>query len=213
MFDVLLGNSRALQVIPRTVDEMLNPDPGVHLVFLIQHMAVNHLFSRFFWFLDLAVLVRHNRERIDFDKVIFELGRIGQNNAAAVASEFCRKYIDVDFPVITAKLPAWNYAILHNLAAPADIANGRYGIYHQRRWDKFLGFFFGMMSFYFIEDPRPPCYAIGFGSHWIMYRLKRTAGIHFSHPLADIVVGSFIRLFTVPLARFVALFISRKTSW
>lgn len=206
MYDILLGNSETLQIIPKNRDDIINPDPSIHLVFLIQHMAVHHLFSRFFWFLDLAVLVRHNSDRMDFDRVERELDRIGQTNAAAVASEFCRKHIDPSFPVFKTKLPAWNFSILKSLAEPKSIADGRYGVYHKKIWDRFLAYFFAMMSFYFVEDPKKPFYTIGFGTYWTMYRMKNSMGIKPVHPLGNIIMGNLIRIFTYPLARLIGLF-------
>lgn len=204
MFDVLLGNQEKLQIIPQRPEDIITPDPSVHLVFLIQHMAVNHLFSRFFWFLDLAVLVRKNREKMDFEWIEFELDRIGQTNAAAVASDFCRQYIDPDYPVFAKKLPAWNYSTIQNLAVPENIVNGRFGTHHKNRWDKFMGYLFGMVSYYLIEDPKKTLFSIGFGTHWTMYRLKRAVGITFNHWIAGIIMGTLIGSITYPLARIIA---------
>ncbi len=209
MLDLLLGNKEKLQSIPTTIEDILNPDPSVHLVFLIQHMSVNHLFSRFFWFLDLAVLMRNARDRIDLEWVEFELDRIGQTNAAAVASDFCRKYIDPEYPVFAKKMSAWNYSTMQNLAVPENIFNGRFGTHHKNRWDKFLGYFYGMVTYYLIEDPKKKTFSIGFGTLWTMYRLKRSFSIRFDHPLAGIIIGSFIGSIAYPLARFVALFARR----
>ena len=212
MFDLLLGNQNKLKVIPETADDLINPDPSVHFVFLIQHMAVNHLFSRFFWFLDLAVLLRKNRESMDLQWIETELDRIGQTNAAAVASTFCRKYIDPDYPVFARKIPAWNYSAMQNLAHPENIINGRFGTHHQRKWDKFKGYLFSMVSYYLIEDPKKGFSTMGFGTYWTMYRLKRAAGIKFNHWLAGIIVGTLIGIIAYPLARLIAPLTRTKQS-
>lgn len=206
MFEVLAGNSATLFKVPEQPEDIINPDPSVHLVFLLQHMAIHHLFSRFFWFLDLAVLVREQHTHIDFEFVERELDRIGQRNCMAVASSFCRKYIDPDFPIISPKLPAWNYAMMNQFVDPKYIANGRFGIYHKNLWDRILGYIYGLPGFYLIEDPKRPFYSLGFGTTWTLNRLKNSLGLRYSSRVMDFLSGSIIRMGLYPFARLVSLF-------
>ncbi len=207
MFDLLATHKSILQQVPQELDSLISPNPSLHLVFLIQHMAVHHLFSRFFWFLDLAVLFRKCRAEMDMDWIEDELARTGQLNAASVVSQFCRKHIDPKFPLFKAILPAWNYEKMSIIAEPSHIANGTFGIYHQHAWDKFLSYFYSMMSFYLVEDPKNKLFSIGYGNFWIMLRLKRMVGIRSYHLVPGIIMSLLIGAFTFPVSRLVALFI------
>ena len=171
---------------------------SLHLVFLIQHMAVHHLFSRFFWFLDLAVLARNNA-RIDYGVVRSELQRLGLNNAALVAAQFCRKYIDPDFPVFTQVKPSWNYSMITQLAAPKNIADGRFGIYHQKFKQKAFGYITGLVSFYIIADPVGQWF--GFGTNWTLNRYRNSLGIKKPIRFLDLIFRPVFALVLLPIAR------------
>lgn len=201
MFEILEAHRLNLFKIPEKPEEIINPDPAVHLIYLLHHMAAHHLFSRFFWFLDLAVLVREQKQHIDFDFVERELDRVGQRNCMAVASTFCRDYIDPDFPVISPRLPAWNYPILNRFIDPANIANGRFGIYHESLWQTILSYMYALVGFYLIEDPRKPFLRLGFGTTWTLDRIKNSLGLRYSSRLLDFLFGSTIRSGLVPFAR------------
>jgi hypothetical protein len=196
MFEMLLRHKENLLKVPRHADEILLPDVGLHLVFLIQHMAIHHLFSRFFWFLDLAVLARNNTQ-IDYEMVEEELQHLGLKNAAHVASQFCRTYIDPDFPVFTHLKPSWNYAMMTQLAAPDNIASGRFGIYHQNFSQKAYAYLVGVVSFYIIADPSEKL--LGFGTDWTLNRLKNSFGLRKPLPLIDFILGSVIALGLLPI--------------
>ncbi len=211
MFDVLTGNKEQLLQIPTKPNDIIDPDPSTHLIFIIQHMAVHHLFSRFFWFLDLAVLIREQVDRMDFQKIEKELDRIGQRNAAAVATAFCKKHIDPHIPCFTPKLPAWNYPIMNRCANPRDIANGRFGIYHKNTWRKILGYLYGIIGFYIIEDPVRAFFPLGFGTRWTLHRMKNSLGITGTKTALNFLTGTSTRLVLYPIARLTSWLTCLKT--
>jgi len=206
MFELLSHHKNVLLKVPHNPNDILEPDVALHLVFLIQHMAVHHLFSRFFWFLDLAVLVKQN-PRIDFEIVEKELRRLGLNNAAVVAGRFCRKYIDPDFPVFSKPLPAWNYPMIIQLAAPGNIADGRFGIYHRKFLRKVYAYVVGFVSFYVIADPAEKQF--GFGTNWTLNRFRNSFGVKQPIPWVDFFLRPVIALVLVPIARI----LSYMTCW
>jgi len=209
MFEILSHHSSVLLRVPQESDDVLRPDPSLHLVFLIQHMAVHHLFSRFFWFLDLAVLIRNCREQIDFILVEEELKRLGLINVAAVAADFCRKYIDPDFPRLGHSVLAWNNRIMVCFADPVNIARGRFGIYHKKYSHKFLGYLVGVVSFYLIADPDKKRF-FGFATNWTLNRFRNSFG--FDKPIVwvDFLLKPVIALLLVPLAWGTALCLTKK---
>ena len=156
---------------------IVEPDPGLHFVFLIQHMAIHHLFSRFIWFLDLAALMRSQRHNIDLAACAAELKKTGLLNAASVAADFCRKYISEDFPRFEARLPAYNHALLQRITEPKIIAAGSYGIYHRGALATLRSYLLAFFSFQYVADPagqRPG--AAGFASAWVVSRIKHAFG-------------------------------------
>jgi hypothetical protein len=198
IFDLLLEHSKILLQVPEHADDILQPDVGLHLVFLIQHMAIHHLFSRFFWFLDLAVLVRNNPQ-IDYVMVEGELHRLGLNNAAIVASQFCRDFIDPDFPIFSGRMPSWNYSMMTRMAAPENIASGRFGIYHQNFLQRFYAYLVGVVSFYLIADPTEKLF--GFGTNWTLNRFKKAFGSKRHITMFDFLLRPAIALVLLPIAR------------
>ena len=198
MFELLCRQKNTLLKVPRLADDILEPDAAIHLVFLIQHMAVHHLFSRFFWFLDLAVLVRNNA-RIDHKMVENELQHLGLNNAALVASQFCRKYINPNFPVFTKLIPSWNYSIMTQLADPIHIASGRFGIYHQNFLRRVYAYLIGATSFYIIADPGGK--EFGFGTIWTLNRFRNSFGVKKPIPWVDFLLRPIIAFMLLPIAR------------
>lgn len=211
MFQMLARWQDDLVCIPGDIRQMLDPQPGIHLVFLIQHMAVHHLFSRFFWFMDLAVLYRQSRDRIDLEQVQRALYTIGLANAAAVCSDFCRKFIDENFPRFEPRRPAWNMACMRQLAQPRDIITGRYGIYHTgyKRWLSLL--VYGPLSFLLVADPKIPGIPRGgFGVFWTLHRFRNALG--FKKPIGwlDSLVGGGLSAILMPLARLVGWMIVRS---
>ena len=209
MFEILSHHKNVLLQVPVSTEDIFTPDVSLHLVFLIQHMAIHHLFSRFFWFLDLAVLVR-NTDRIDYGVVRSELNRLGLNNAALVAGQFCRKYIAPDFPVFTRQKQYWNYSMMTRLAAPKNIVDGRFGIYHQRFHWKVYAYIVGLVSFYIIADPTGTPF--GFGTDWTLNRFRNSLGIKKPIPWIDFLLRPLFALVLVPIARILSYITCREKS-
>ena len=207
MFEMLSRHKENLLKVPHHASDILQPDVGLHLVFLIQHMAIHHLFSRFFWFLDLAVLVRNNSQT-DYQMVEDELQRLGLKNAATVASQFCRDYIDPSFPVFTHQLPYWNFSMMARLAVPENITSGRFGIYHHNFMQKAYAYLVGVVSFYIIADPTQKL--LGLGTDWTLNRLKNSCGFRKPLLLVDWVLGAIIAMGLWPLARIIAYFTGKE---
>ncbi len=197
LFEFLLRNRETLLKVPGTAEDILQPNVSLHLVFLIQHMAVHHLFSRFFWFLDLAVLVRNNTH-IDYDLVEGELKNLGLKNAAAATSEFCRKYIDPDFPLLAKPLPAWNSSMMKQLVDPDNIISGKFGIYHKNFRQKAYAYFVGLVSFYIIADPTDTRF--GFGTHCTLNRFRNSFGVKKPIPWVDFLLRPIFASILLPLA-------------
>jgi hypothetical protein len=172
-------------------------------------MAVHHLLSRFFWFLDLAVLVRNNH-RINYEMVESELQRLGLNNAALVVSRFCRKYIDPDFPVLTTLIPSWNVPMISQLADPVNIASGRFGIYHQDLRRRIFAYFMGATSFYIIADPGGK--EFGFGTTWTLNRFRNSFGVKKPIPWIDFLLRPMILFALSPIARLLSYMACRGKS-
>jgi hypothetical protein len=208
MFELLSHHKNKLLSVPRNANDIIEPDVSLHLVFLIQHMAVHHLFSRFFWFLDLAVLVRNAADKIDYTVVESELQRLGLNNAALVAAQFCRKYIDPDFPVLTRQIPSWNFSMMTKLAAPENIASGRFGIYHQKFRQKAYAYLIGLVSFYIIADPTEKLF--GFGTNWTLNRFRNSCGVKKPIPWVDFLLRPVLVFLLVPIARILSSITCRK---
>jgi hypothetical protein len=207
MFELLSYNSKTLLKVPQHADDILEPDVALHLAFLIQHMAVHHLFSRFFWFLDLAVLVRNN-PRINYEMVESELQRLGLNNAALVISRFCRKYIDPNFPVLTKLIPSWNFPMISQLADPVNIASGRFGIYHRNLGRRIFAYLIGATSFYIIADPGGKEY--GFGTTWTLNRFRNSFGVKKPIPWIDFLLRPVILFVLLPMARILSYMACRE---
>lgn len=199
MFELLSFYQDSLLTVPGSVEDLLEPDPSLHLVFLIQHMAVHHLFSRFFWFLDLAVLVRNRQESIDFKLVGDELQRLGLSNVAGVASSFCQEHIAPDFPLLRTTLPAWNVKMMKCFAAPDNIANGRFGIYHEKLRDKIYAYLVGMVSFYLVADPGKKR-GFGFATNWTLNRFRNSFGVKKPIRLVDFLLRPVLAMVLMPVA-------------
>lgn len=207
MFELLSHHQSVLLTVPRTSDDLLEPDASLHLVFLIQHMAVHHLFSRFFWFLDLAVLVRNN-PGIDYEVVEAELHRLGLKNAAHVASQFCQRYIDADFPLLARATPSWNYSMMAHLTEPENISSGRFGIYHQGFLERAYAYVTGLASFYLVADPAERLF--GHGTDWTLNRFRNSFGVKRPIPLVDFFLRPLIALVAWPIARILSFAVCRK---
>ncbi len=201
MFELLSYHRDVLLQVPVNENDILEPDVSLHLVFLIQHMAVHHLFSRFFWFLDLAVLTRNN-PGIDYEAAGSELHRLGLTNAASVAGQFCRRVIDPDFPVFARRKPSWNYSMITRLAAPDNIAAGRFGIYHRNFLQRAYAYTVGMVSFYIIADPDGRLF--GYGTYWTLNRFRNSFGIKKPIRWLDLLLRPVLALVLLPLAWAVA---------
>lgn len=210
MFAFLSYHRQKLLLIPSTVEGLLNPMPELHLVYLLQHMAIHHLLSRFFWFLDIAVFLRHNPQ-LDLEMVTRELGRFGHYNVATVVTEFCRTHIDSNLPVFTRSRNFWNIKIMESFAAPENIASGKYGIYHRTPGAKAYGYLVSTVSFYLVADPKERSWTWDRGTEWTLYRFRNALGLKKPLLPLDLLFSLGIAGALIPLSRLVALLAGRRS--
>lgn len=144
-----------LMPVPEPADRLLNPDPSLHMVYLIMHMSLNHLFTRLMWFLDLAVLARSKKAEIDWELVQTELRRLGLANAGHAASRWCAQNLAPSFPVLEPRLPAWNYSLLGRITSTQAILDGTFQVYHRAWWQFLWQSTFGVLGFVLVSDPGP----------------------------------------------------------
>lgn len=211
-FDILHYWRDELMKTPESVANLLSPNPAIHLVYLIQHMAVHHLFSRFFWFLDLAVLVKENQERLDLELVNRELHRLGLANAAAIVANFCRRRIDPAFPEFNPSGSSWNIPMMERMTDTREIASGRFGLqHHGLNW--FLpSLVFSLASFYLVCDPKEKgLFKTGWnGTVWAVGRIRRAFGFQKPIRVVNEIVFFLTHLILGGIARFTVLCYLKK---
>lgn len=197
MFSMLSRHREALIQIPKRQEDILLPDPDLHFVFLIQHMAIHHLLSRFFWFLDIAMFLRQN-STLDLEKIEGELARFGQLNIASVVTRFCNENIDHSLPVFKERQKAWNLPVMQSFAKPENICSGKYGIYHQGWRAKWYAYLVGVVSFYLVADGSIFS-IIGKGTRWTYNRIANSLGLKRSLKFFEFIFSPFIAVSLVPV--------------
>lgn len=210
MFEFLLEHKERLMPPPQSGQAILDPDPSLHMVFLILHMSIHHVFTRLLWLMDLAALYKSQKDRLDMDLVQGELVRLGLANAGHAATSWCRRNLDPDFPVIKPLLPAWNLQLMRRMTSTGDILAGRFQIYHHGWWQPLWKASFGMLSFYLVADPAPGSnWFKSFGTKWTLTRF-RTA-FKFEKPIRalDMIFSFLITLVCLPPARLLARIMGR----
>jgi hypothetical protein len=199
MFDLLNYHRDALIQVPRGEFAILEPDPELHLVFLIQHMAIHHLLSRFFWFYDIAVFLR-GHPGLDLEKVERELVRFGQLNVACVVTEFCHNHIDSSLPMLKPLKRGWNLPAMQSFAEPVHIVSGKYGIYHKRLSAKIFAYLVGVVSFYLVADSGGGASAVFSGTRWTCCRIAQSLGLKRTMRPFCIISAPFIAAALLPLS-------------
>ena len=150
-----------------------------HLLFLVQHMATNHFFSRLVWFLDVAKLVQLHGAAMDWAWVERESRRLHLTNCLTAVGDFCRQHLHVTFPDIWLCPHAWNAAFIRRLCEPAVVVagplnwQGEDGLH--RRWCEM----FGLVGPFLLADPpqQGPGW-LGQGGRWITDRLRAARNHH-----------------------------------
>ncbi len=204
MFAMLSTHRDILLQVPAQQKDILSPDPELHFVFLIQHMAIHHLLSRFFWFLDIAMFMRQN-PNLDFAKIERELVRFGQLNMASVITRFCNKHIDNDLPVFQERKKSWNITMMESLAKPENICSGKYGIYHKGWKAKLYAYLAGSVSFYLVADGGTLTVA-GRGTRWTYNRIANSLGMERTLKFFEIIYFPFIIAILVPVTLLLILY-------
>lgn len=199
-----------LMPVPGQDHQILAPDPSLHMIFLILHMAFNHMFCRLMWFLDLVVLARTMAGHIDWEFVQRELYRLDSANAGHAVARWCARNLDPDFPQLEPRLPAWNYSLLNRMTTTETILSGTFQLHHRNWWQPIWEATFGMLGYVLVSDPGPH------GSAWrspgMKFSLNRfRVAFNIKKPIKilDIVIGFLINVFLFPAACLFARFMGR----
>ncbi len=152
---LLERHREALLTVPDGVAELLDPDPGLHFVFLILHMAVNHMVSRLIWYWDLAMLVQAQRARIDPQWIARELEALQVVNLACSVSRVCQRDWDIVLPVPVA-CPGWNQPFLRYATKPEVVLHRRLNVWGVSTFGKLYLRTVHGAALYLLCDPQVP---------------------------------------------------------
>ena len=173
------------------------PELEWHIAFLVQHMAIQHFFSRFVWFLDLAALFRAAAACIDMPKLKSVLARQKMLNQMAAVSWFCRHYIDPQFPRFDPVPRSWNHAFVTHMVKARTIAQGRFNKRHETIRGLIFAFLFSIAHLFLLTDPPtegPPWR--GTAGQGISRRL--CAALSMDHRLVERLLAPAVRMGLLP---------------
>jgi hypothetical protein len=129
------------------------PDPSMHLLILVYHMAWYHYFSRFIWFLDVATLVSRRRDEIDLDWVQFQARQLNTVNVLGIVSLFCRQHIDEEFPRFPLDTTAWNFPFLYLTVDTSVIAAERFSLNQRHLYYLVRTLWYRINRLFLLSDP------------------------------------------------------------
>jgi hypothetical protein len=202
-----------LPELERTTRGLVVPRIEWHLLFLLQHLMIHHFFGRLVWMRDLAVLAGRNRAKLDWNLVVREAERMALRDGLCLAAEFCRAYVDADFPSVPPRGGhSWNLGFLRKLTSPAVIVSSEWGTEWNERRDSPLrrarSALYEVAVFFLMADvPKSggPCNSQGW--RWtadrIGYVLVRRWRGRFGNWLGR-QIAMFAPWFVYPLARLLA---------
>ncbi len=153
MRDYLTAHKARVFSVPTDLESILNPDPNVHFVYLVMHMALNHFCSRFIWFLDLVTFAQRQRDVLDWEQIVHDLDKMELLNVASHISGFCRRHIDPAFPAFDSKRRGWNDAFQKSMFKPESLVRSMLNVYHQGWAARFHSGCVYASSFYLLGDP------------------------------------------------------------
>jgi hypothetical protein len=157
------------------------PDPSMHLLILVYHMAWYHYFSRFIWFLDVATLVSRRRDEIDLDWVQFQARRLNTVNVLGMVALFCRQHIDEEFPRFPIDTTAWNFRFLNLTVDTSVIASERFSSNPRRLYSLVRVLWYRLNRLFLLSDPHKgrlrdsrPLYWLTSALFWGLHGTGRT---------------------------------------
>lgn len=151
LFDILCRHRARVLKVPDALKLIQALDPGMQVVVLFQHM-IRHLCNHFIWFIDLAVFVRSQAERLDWRWISSELDRLQLRNAASLVSGFCNRFIDREFPVLEHGNRGWN-GVFQEAMVSLDQMHGGISLFHQEGWRRWFRLFLSPARPFLITDP------------------------------------------------------------
>lgn len=201
LFDLMHRYRERLLKIPTGHEELSVPDPSLHMVILIQHMA-RHLCNRFIWFFDLVVFERHNRKNLNWQWIQRELDLLELRHMGALISRFCRRHLSNTFPVIPCPTNGWNSAF-HAAITSAEQICGNISLFHKQGWRKPFRYVLSPARFFLVSDSRGQNRVADCQStQWLCARIMHTL---------DLSSPRFFRWATIWIAPLVLL-LSRMTA-
>jgi hypothetical protein len=205
MLDLLARHADRLLATPFDAETLPLPDPGLHFVFLLEHLALNHLFTRLVWFLDLAALQRQTAGGFSA-LVTTELAQLQARNVAAAAVDFCRQHIDEKFPAFEPARRDASYRLLQRMTSAEAISEQRLSFYPRKRWRRLAMRLFKIGTLWMLTDT-----ASGLPGRWtanrIVYALRlRNQGLKTTVAFAI----TCIRLLMLGVARAAAELLLRR---
>ena len=176
LFDLIQRHKKRFLKIPAPSKRLSTPEPNLHVVILIQHMAY-HLCARLIWFFDIIVFERHNRKQLDWFWIEKELATLQLANIAFLISQFCRKHLSQDFPLIGTEKSGWN-SLIQRAIVSTDQIFSKISLYHKKGWRKYFSFILAPARFFFITDPtHHSLFKKNLPTQWMASRLLFAMGI------------------------------------
>lgn len=213
LFD--LFPSGRLPTLEWTANGLPAPNAEWHFLFLLHHLMMHHLFGRFIWFLDLAVLVRHERAKLNWGRILEESERLTMREGLATAANFCRSYVDPDFPEVPPPThTAWNRAFIHHLANPQVILSSRRNKQQIQPIRRVWAVLHGAASYFLLTDIPPGGHPwTGRGRQWTEARVRCVLASRWRGKWGNWLGRRFAALvpwFIYPLARLLAWMPTRR---
>lgn len=150
--DYLYANGDRAFRVAEGADALLNPDPSLHFVYLILHMATNHFCARYIWFLDLVVLAKAKRKELDLSRIAGDLEGHEMLATASRISSYCREYLDPDFPVIESRRRGLHHAFQQKMLGQETLVESRMSLHHNSFWHRLHVYAAYSTTFYLLGD-------------------------------------------------------------
>lgn len=181
-----------------TFDEMMNPDPYIHAVFLIIHMSINHYFSKLVWFLDLYLIVKKNN--LDVHIILNMLDQFGMSNAGLAVLFFCNKHIDAGFAKNLPEKKGWRNRLMQVFISEDFVANSRLAMKQAGVINRIKGFLIHAGTFYYFFDYNSVFRFYNSASYWSTVRflnafsIKSGLMIRIVEPICSLIMTPYSRI-------------------
>lgn len=150
---LLCRHADSILRVPDGLPGLLDPDPNLHFMFLVMHMAINHMCSRLIWYWDLVMFAEAQSKRLDADWLARELQVFQILGVASAVGAVCKRHWNAVLPLPAPK-KGWNQPFLSYATRPSVILDRKLDLWSASRLRKLLLRTLYAAGLYLMCDPQ-----------------------------------------------------------